>query len=303
MNDIIIIGGGAAGMTAALYALRSGKKVLLIEKNSFGGQIALSPRVENYPSIKEMKGAEFSDNLFNQIDDLGLKWELDNIQKVEKNDNTFTVIGEYATYSAKSVIIATGVEHRKINVEGEDDLIGHGLSYCATCDGAFYSGQDVAVIGDANTALQYILLLANYCNKVYVCTLFDKFFADPTLINRMKKKNNIEIIQNIALQSFTKDGSELAGLNFINTKSKNKVNISVKGAFIAIGQLPKNDFLANTIDLTKNGYIQADENMATSTEGVFACGDCIDKKIRQLTTAVSDGTIAAINAVAYIDKI
>ena len=299
--DILIIGGGAAGMTAALYSLRSGKSVLLIEKETIGGQISKSPRVENFPSIKEISGTEFSDKLFDQIMDLGCEFELDTVLSVNKENNLFTVTGEYNNYLAKAVIIATGLEHRKINIEHEDELIGKGVSYCAVCDGAFYKDENVCLVGDANTALQYSILLSNYCKKVYVCTLFDKFFGDDVLVNRLKSRNNIEIIHNVSLQQF-KFNDELEGLVFKNTKNDSIVELDVKGCFIAIGQIPKNDIFSNLVELDKNGYILVDNDLQSKTEGLFVAGDCRQKKVRQLTTAVSDGAMASVGAVSYIDK-
>ena len=301
MYDIIIIGGGAAGMTAALYSLRSGKSVLLIERETIGGQISKSPRVENFPSIKEISGTEFSDKLFDQIMDLGCEFELDNVLKLEKENNTFKVYGEYNNYESKAVIIATGLEHRKINVEPEDELIGKGVSYCAVCDGAFYKDEEVCLIGDANTALQYSLLLSNYCKKVYVCTLFDKFFADDILVSRLRKRENVEIIHNVSLKEF-KYNNELEGLVFENTQDLTKKEFTVKACFIAIGQIPNNDIFSNLVELDKNGYILVDNDLQTKTEGLFVAGDCRQKKVRQLTTAVSDGAMASVGAVSYIDK-
>lgn len=301
MYDIIIIGGGAAGMTAALYSLRSGKSVLLIERETIGGQISKSPRVENFPSIKEISGTEFSDKLFDQIMDLGCEFELDNVLKLEKENNTFKVYGEYNNYESKAVIIATGLEHRKINVEPEDELIGKGVSYCAVCDGAFYKDEDVCLIGDANTALQYSLLLSNYCKKVYVCTLFDKFFADDILVSRLRKRENVEIYHNLLLKEF-KYSDELEGVVFENTQDLTKKEFTVKACFIAIGQIPNNDIFSNLVELDKNGYILVDNDLQTKTEGLFVAGDCRQKKVRQLTTAVSDGAMASVGAVSYIDK-
>jgi len=301
MYDIIIIGGGAAGMTAALYSLRSGKSVLLIEKETIGGQISKSPRVENFPSIKEISGSEFSDKLFDQIMDLGCEFELDTVLSLEKENNTFKVTGEYNNYSAKSVIIATGLEHRKINIESEDELIGKGVSYCAVCDGAFYKDEDVCLVGDANTALQYSILLSNYCKKVYVCTLFDRFFGDECLVNRLRSRDNIEIIHNVSLQKFEYD-NELNGLVFKNTKDESILELAVKACFIAIGQIPNNNIFSNLVDLDKNGYILVDGDLQTKTEGLFVAGDCRQKKVRQLTTAVSDGAMASVGAVSYIDR-
>ena len=299
--DVIIIGGGAAGMTAALYSLRSGKSVLLLEKETIGGQISKSPRVENFPTIKEISGEELSSKLFDQIMDLGCEFELDTVLKVEKNENEFIVTGEYSTYNSKSVILATGLEHRKINIENEDELLGKGVSYCAVCDGAFYKDEDVCLVGDANTALQYSLLLSNYCKKVYVCTLFDKFFADDILVSRLRKRENVEIIHNVSLKEF-KYNNELEGLVFENTQDLSKLELNVKACFIAIGQIPNNDIFSNLVELDKNGYILVDTDLQTKTEGLFVAGDCRQKKVRQLTTAVSDGAMASVGAVSYIDK-
>lgn len=301
MYDIVIIGGGAAGMTAALYSLRSGKTVLLIEKETIGGQISKSPRVENFPSIKEISGTEFSDNLFDQIMDLGCDFELDTITGIHKENNIFYINGMFSNYEAKSVIIATGLEHRKINIEHEDDLIGNGVSYCAVCDGAFYKDEDVCLIGDGNTALQYSILLSNYCKKVYVCTLFNKFFGDDLLVKKLKERENIEIIHNISLKKFLFD-TDLNGLIFENTKDNSSLELKVKACFIAIGQIPNNNIFENLVELDNNGYILVDENLETKTEGLFVAGDCRQKKVRQLTTAVSDGAMASVGAVNYIDK-
>ena len=301
MLDLIIIGAGTAGMTSALYALRSGKRVLLLEKENVGGQIAYSPRVENFPSIKQISGSEFSNNLFEQVIDLGAEFELENVIKITKNENVFTVTTEYNEYKSKAVVIATGAKHRHINIEGEDELSGNGVSYCAVCDGAFYKGEEVALIGDGNTALQYSILLSNYCKKVYVCTLFDKFFGDFSLVETLKKKENVEIIHNISLKEFIgKD--KLEGLKFEHMLTKEPFILNVPAVFIAIGQVPDNKAFENLVDLDENGYIITDENLETKTKGLFVAGDCRVKKIRQLTTAVSDGATTAVNAVSYIDK-
>lgn len=299
--DIIIIGGGPSGMTSALYSLRAGRSVLILEKENFGGQIANSPRVENFPSIKEISGLDLSNNLFEQILDLGAEFELEEVESLTKEGETFIVKTNYNAYTSKVVIIATGVSHRKIGVAREDELAGKGVSYCAVCDGAFYKDKEVAVIGDANTAIQYSILLTNYCKKVYICTLFDKFFGDQIIVNTLKKKPNIEIIHNISLLEF-KGEKELSGLVFENTKTKEKVEIDVDAAFIAIGQIPHNDIFTNLVDLEK-GYIVTNEKKETKTKGLYAVGDCTKKEIRQLTTATSDGSIAAINASRYLDEI
>ena len=301
MLDLIIIGAGTAGMTSALYALRSGKKVLLLEKENVGGQIAYSPRVENFPSIKQISGSDFSNNLFEQVIDLGAEFELENVTSISKENNIFKVTTEYNEYLSKAVVIATGAKHRHINIEGEEELSGNGVSYCAVCDGAFYKGEEVALIGDGNTALQYSILLSNYCKKVYVCTLFDKFFGDYSHVETLKKKDNVEIIHNISLKEFIgKD--KLEGLKFEHMITKEPFVLKVPAVFIAIGQVPDNKAFENLVDLDKDGYVISDENLETKTKGLFVAGDCRVKKIRQLTTAVSDGATTAVNAVSYIDK-
>lgn len=300
MIDIIVIGGGAAGMTAALYAKRSGKTVKIFEKESFGGQIASSPKVENFPSIKEISGLELSNNMFEQIMELGVEFECEDVLEIKQENDCFTVITDYNTYLAKSVIIAAGVKHRTINIQNEEELIGKGVSYCAVCDGAFYKGKNVAVIGDANTALQYTLMLSDICNKVYLCMLFDKFFADQTLVDRLKEKENIIITKEISLKEFLHK-EELTGLRFENTKTSEELIFNVDACFIAIGQVPNNDRYKNLVDIDDKGYILSTDT-TTKTPGIYVAGDCRTKQVRQLTTAVGDGAIAAMNAVNYINN-
>ena len=299
LYDVIVIGGGASGMSAALYALRSGKSVLLLEKETVGGQIANSPRVENFPSIKEISGLDFSDHLFTQIMDLGAEFELEEVLEISKGeDKIFTVKTNYNTHSAKAVIIATGVTHRRMNLPKEEDLIGKGISFCAVCDGAFYKGQEVFLIGDANSALQYALLLVNYCPKVHMFTLFDRFFGDQVLIDRVKNNEAIEVTHNMNLVEY-KGETELTGLVFENTQDKSRREYPTNNVFIAIGQVPHNEVFQNLVDLEK-GYIVTDDQMMTKTEGLYAVGDTRKKDVRQLVTACNDGAIAALAAVRYI---
>ena len=301
MIDIIVIGGGAAGMTAALYAKRSGKSVKIFEKESFGGQIANSPKVENFPSIKEISGLELSNNMFEQIMDLGVEFECEDVLEVKKENDCFTVTTDYNTYLAKAVIIAAGVKHRTMGIEREEELVGKGVSYCAVCDGAFYKGKDVAVIGDANTALQYTLMLSDICNKVYLCMLFDKFFADHTLVNRLNDRNNIIVTKEISLKEFLgKD--ELTGLKFEHTQTNEPFSFNCDAVFIAIGQVPNNERYSNLVDIDERGYIVSTDT-TTKTPGLYVAGDCRTKNVRQLTTAVGDGAIAAMNAVNYINNL
>lgn len=299
MYDIIVVGAGTAGMTAALYALRNGKSVLLLEGECVGGQIANSPRVENFPSVKAVSGSEFSDRLCEQIKALGAELNMERAEQIAKTSVGFTVKTDSGSYEARAVIIATGAKHKKIGVEREEELTGSGVSYCAVCDGPFYSGDDVALVGDANTALQYGILLSGYCNKVYVCTWMDKFFGDKALVDTLLQKPNVEWIKNVTLSAFEGE-EELGACVFDERDTGKKLSIPVKACFIAIGQEPDNAPFRNVVELDGTGYIIADENCTTDTAGVFVAGDCRTKKIRQLTTAAADGAAAAMAACKYL---
>lgn len=302
MHDIIVIGAGPAGLTACLYALRSGKSVLVFEKETIGGQIATSPKVENYPSIKQISGMELATNMFDQVMELGVDFEYDEIISVEKNEDIFTVKTSTDSFESKAVIIATGVKHRKLNLPNEEELIGAGISYCATCDGPFFKNQYVAVIGDGNSAFQYALLLANYCSKVTICTLFDWFLADKALVDKAKSLPNINIITDVSTIEYLVKDDNLSGLKFKNLKTEEISTLDVQGCFIAIGQIPDNKIFANLVDLDEQGFIIANESCLTKTEGLYVCGDCRTKDVRQVTTAAADGAISAVQAVKYIDK-
>ena len=297
--DAIVIGGGPAGMSAALNLKRLGKSVLILERNAFGGQIADSPRVENIPGFKEISGLDYSSLVFDQISDLGVDFELEEVKKLEKVDGIFKVTTDYQTHESKIVIIAAGLVHRHMNIAREEELVGKGVSYCAVCDGAFYKDEDVAVIGDANTALQYALNLSTYCKKVHLCMLFDRFFADKTLVDRVLDNDKIDVTKEISLKEFVGE-NELEGLIFENTKTHEEVKFDVKGCFIAIGQVPQNNIFADLVDLER-GFILTDENMRTKTPGLYAIGDCRKKAYCQVSIAVSEGLIAAINASNSLD--
>ncbi|HRX14018.1 MAG TPA: FAD-dependent oxidoreductase [Eubacteriales bacterium] len=301
MIDIIIVGAGAAGMTAALYALRSGKSVLLLEQETIGGQVAISPRVENFPSLKQIKGSEFANNLFEQITALGAELELEKVIEIKKDGEVFTVVTDYNTHQAKAVIIAAGVKHKHLGLPKETDFVGHGVSYCAVCDGAFFKGKEVALVGDANSALQYSLLLSNYCPKVHMFTLFDKFFGDESLVKALKSKENIIVYPDTQIVGLIGE-NELEGITYKNKKGE-ICEHRTEALFIAIGQLPDNKSFVNLVDLDKEGYIIAGEDCATKTQGLYVAGDCRTKKIRQLTTASSDGAIAGLAACAYITNL
>ena len=283
-------------MALSLNLLRAGRTTLLLEKEAFGGQIAKSPRVENLPSIKEISGLEFADRLFTQITELGAEFDLGDVLKIKKIDNKFVVTTDTSTYESRSIAIANGVVHRTTGLKEEEQFIGKGISYCATCDGAFYKGEDVVVIGDANTALQYALSLSNYCKSVQIITLFDKFFADKILVDRIKEKPNMSYKHEYSVTNFIGD-DELKEVRFVNTKTNEPLNIKCKAVFVAIGQIPNNDRFSNLVDLDK-GYIVTNEHMETKTPGVFALGDTRKKDVRQVATAVNDASIASF----YIDR-
>ena len=301
-TDIIIIGAGPAGMTAAVYALRNNKSVLVLESTSVGGQIALSPKVENFPSYSQISGSDFSNRLFEQILLLGANFELEEVTAIVKNgDGTFSVGTNCGEHQAKAVIIANGVKQKHLNIEAEEKFIGNGVYYCAICDGAFFSGKEVAVVGDGNSALQTAIYLSSICTKVHVLTWFDKYFGDQSLIDVLKKTDNIVTVPNVNVVDFL-GKEELIGVKCQSQIDGSTRILNVPAVFVAIGQIPDNKRYANLVDLDENGYILADEDLKTRTDGLFVAGDTRRKTIRQLTTAVGDGTIAAMSAIEYIMK-
>lgn len=299
--DTIIIGAGVAGMTAALNILRGNKSVLVIERNTFGGQIATSPKVENYPSISSISGLELSEKIFSQILEHGADFELEEVLNISKENDIFTITTNYNTYTSQAVILATGVKHKTLNIPNEAELVGKGISYCAICDGAFYDGEEVCIVGDGNTAVQYAIMLANMCKKVTICTLFDKFFCEKIYLDRMKNKDNIEIIHNVCLKKIV-GNNKLEACLFETSEGKELI-LNPKGLFIAIGQIPDNNKFIPFVEVDSNGYIITNEKCETKTKGLYAIGDCRVKQIRQITTAISDGAIASFNALDYLNTL
>ena len=297
MVDVIVIGGGPAGMSVALNLLRAGRSVLILEKENFGGQIANSPRVENIPGTKEISGLDFAGNLFEQVLDLGAKFELEEVTRVLKHEDHFEVTTNYNTYEARAVVLANGVKHRKMNRPNEEQFIGNGISFCAVCDGAFYKDKDVYLIGDANTALQYALMLSSICANVYLFTLFDRFFADQILIDRLKQKDNIHITHNMNLIAYLGQ-NELAGLRFENTIDRTIHEFPTNNVFIAIGQVSQNDIFKSLVQTDEHGFIITNEKMETSLPGLFAIGDTRKKDVRQVASAIGDASVASV----FIDK-
>ena len=300
--DIVIVGGGPAGLTAAIYGLRAGKTVLVIEKNGFGGQIAFSPKVENIPGTKVISGAEFADHLTDQAMALGADMELEKVVKVEKTADGFTVhTEEGSAFYGKTVILAVGVKHRTLGLPGEEDLIGNGISFCAVCDGAFYAGQEVAMIGGGNSALQEALLLSEVCSKVTVVQNLGGFTGEKKLSDALMQKENVTAYFNTVVAGYETTDGALTGLKLHNDRTGEEFSIRVDGAFLAVGLMPENDPFAQHADLNNWGYFDSKEDCCTKTEGLFVAGDCRSKYIRQVVTASADGAIAAMAACRYLD--
>lgn len=302
MHDIVIVGAGPAGLTAALYGLRADKSVLVIEKETFGGQITFSPKVENYPSVMQMSGNEFAEKMLDQVLTHGADIELAKVEKIVKNDGYFTVVTDGSSFEGKTVIIAAGSKHRHLGLEREEEFIGEGISFCAVCDGAFYNGREVAVIGGGNTALQEAVMLSEYCKKVYVIQNLAVMTGEGRLVSKLSEKENVSFIFNSIVTDIIGEG-KLEGIKIKNTEDGSVSDIMLDGVFVAIGQVPENEAFADMAELNERGYIDAGEDCLTKTEGVFVAGDCRSKSIRQITTATADGAVAALAACRYIDSL
>lgn len=297
--DIVIVGAGTAGLSAAIYAVRAGKSVIVLEATTHGGQIVNTPEVENYPGIKKISGFEFANNLYEQAKSLGAEVVYEKVIGIEVNGEEKIVHTAKEDYQAKAVILATGAKNRPLGLEHEKEWIGAGISYCATCDGMFYRGKDVAVAGGGNTALEDAIFLTNYCRKVYLIHRRDAFRGEEKLLQTLKEKTNVEFVLNANITRLIgEDGVDGVEVEDKNTHEKRVLD--VMGLFVAIGQMPENSEFINVVDLDKGGYIEAKEDCKTKTKGIFTAGDCRTKKVRQLATAASDGAIAALAACEYI---
>ena len=300
MHDIIVIGGGPAGLTAATYACRAGKSVLVIEKNAFGGQITWSPRVENFPGYLSVTGNELGDKLLEQAMAQGSEVELEEVTGIAPLDGAWQVSCESgAAFSAKAVILAAGAKPRMLGIEREEELIGCGVCYCAVCDGAFYAGKPVAVCGGGNSALQDALLLSESCSKVYLVHRRDSFRGEQKLVEALKKRENVEFVLNAQIIALLGE-DEVSGLRLLQNGSEHVLD--VEGVFVAIGHQPDLGAFAPYLALSEQGYAASDERCLTATPGLFVAGDCREKQVRQLTTAAADGAVAALAAVKYIEK-
>lgn len=297
--DIVIVGAGTAGLSAAIYAVRAGKSVIVLEATTHGGQIVNTPEVENYPGIQKISGFEFANNLYEQAKSLGAEVIYEKVIGIEVNGEEKIVHTTKEDYQAKAVILATGAKNRPLGLEHEKEWIGAGISYCAICDGMFYRGKDVAVAGGGNTALENAIFLTNYCRKVYLIHRRDAFRGEEKLLQTLKEKPNVEFVLNANITRLIgEDGVDGVEVEDKNTHEKRVID--VMGLFVAIGQMPENSEFINVVDLDKSGYIEAKEDCKTKTKGIFTAGDCRTKKVRQLATAASDGAIAALAACEYI---
>lgn len=300
--DIVIVGAGPAGLTAAIYGRRAGKSVLLLEKETFGGQITHSPKVENYPGFPAISGGELADKLMDQAILLGAELDVDTVIDVGDQDEWKIVVTERTQYLAKAVIIASGSKHRTLGLPNEEELTGNGVSYCVLCDGAFYAGKEVAVIGGGNSALQDAVLLSDTCAKVTVIQNLGFLTGEKKLVEILESRDNVSFIYNTVVDALiANDEGELTSLQLKNTETDDITYFDVDGIFVAIGQKPENKPFTRVCKLNDYGYIEAGENCLTGTKGIYVAGDCRSKTVRQITTATGDGAVAALAACKYIE--
>ena len=302
MYDIIIIGAGPAGLTASIYARRANKKFLVIEANNYGGKIINTINIENYPGEPNISGFDFANRLYNQAKDMGSEIVFEKVVDIKNNKDYKEVITKNNKYKSKTIIIATGSDNRKLGLANEDDLVGKGISYCATCDGAFYKNKDVAIIGGGDAAIEDAIYLSDIANKVYLIHRRDEFKAELSMIDKLKEKNNVEFILNSYVNNINAT-DKINSINVINNEDRKETEFKIDGLFIAVGQIPENQHFAKLINIDKTGYIEADETCHTNVEGIFVAGDTRTKQLRQLVTATSDGAIAATEAIKYINKL
>ena len=300
MYDLIIIGGGPAGLTAAVYALRAGKRVLVLEKNAFGGQITWSPRVENFPGYVSIAGTELGDKLLEQAMEQGAEVELEEAAALEKQGESWLVrCASGARFTSGAVILATGAKPRMLGVAREEELVGSGVCFCAVCDGAFYAGRPVAVCGGGNSALQDALLLSESCSRVYLIHRRESFRGEQKLVEALRQRENVEFVLNAAVTELLGE-EELRALALEQNGARRA--LSVDGLFVAVGHQPDHSAFAALLKLDAQGYADAGEDCLTPTPGLFVAGDCRKKSVRQLTTAAADGAVAALAAVRYLDE-
>ncbi len=302
MYDILIIGAGPAGLTAAIYGQRAGKKTALLEESTYGGQILNTPEVENYPGLKTVSGFELATNLYEQATNLGAELIYEKVTGIEDLGAHKKVKTTGSEYEAKTVIIATGAKNRPLGIDKEQEFIGAGISYCATCDGNFFRNRDVAVIGGGNTALEDAEVLSGIANKVYLIHRRDAFRGEQANVDRLMVKENVELVLNSVPEELLGEGV-ISGIKVKDVKTGKERVIDVQGIFVAIGQMPDNGNFADVAELDDKGYVQAGEDCKTKTAGIFTAGDCRHKKVRQIATATADGAVAALEAIEYINAL
>ncbi len=300
MIDVIIIGAGPAGLTAALYALRYGLSVTVLEKDMYGGQMSLTSSIENYPGFKKTQGTDLAAYMYGQVSNLGCKFVFEKVIEVGLKGDTKCVRTEKHEFYSKSVIIANGLKRRKLNVSGEDEFYGKGVSYCATCDGAFFKGKDVAIVGGGNVALEDAIFLSNICRKVYLIVRKNVFRAEQYIIDTINQKENIEKLMESKITKIS--GNKL--INNITVDCRGKIyDLDVNGVFIAIGYEPNNEIFENQVSMDNSGYFISDDSCKTNIPGVYVAGDCRKKDLRQIVTATSDGAIASNQAIKYVSSL
>ena len=298
MKDLIIIGAGPGGVTAAIYAKRSNLDLLVFEKNCVGGNVVNAFEIENYPGVGKIVGADLSINFLNELDALGIEVNYEEIKEVKKIDDHFKVVTtDDIEYEAKKVLLALGTKARKLNLENEDALLGRGVSFCATCDGAFYKNKIVLVVGGGNSALTEAMYLSNIASKVYVITRHE-LKGTKKEIDELKGKKNVEVIESKQIKELVSENKHLKSVILFDTNTKEEMKLDVDGVFVYIGQIPQTGFLSNLGILNESGFINVDKHFETSVKGLFAIGDCIDKEVRQIATAVGD----AATAIHYLEK-
>ena len=300
MYDIIIVGAGPAGLTSAIYGRRASKRVLVLESKTYGGQIINTMDIANYPGYSHISGVDFAMNTYNQAKDLGTEFIFEKVIDIKDNSDYKEVITEKDSYKGKTVILATGSENRKLGLEDEDKLFGRGISYCATCDGAFYKDKVVCVFGNTNTALKDSIYLSDIASVVYLVNKTNTFKEEDTFVSDIEKKDNIKILYNTNISKLNYD-KKLDSIDVVD-KEGNSSNIKIDGLFVAIGRNPENQNFAKLINLDSKGYIIAGEDCHTNIDGIFVAGDNRVKSLRQLVTATNDGAIAATEAIKYINS-
>lgn len=300
MTDIIIIGAGCAGLTAAIYAQRAGLRTILLEENFYGGQIAISNEIENYPAIPSITGPELARQIYGQAEKLGAQIRYETVTQAELATHPKVVTTSAGRYEAKAVIVANGVRRRLLECPGEAEFTGRGVSYCATCDGAFFRGKDVAIVGGGNTALEDALFLANVCRTVYLIHRRDSFRGDKALADRITQRENIKIHYDSAVLEIHGE-SAVTAVSIKNTKAGAQQELPVSAVFVAIGLIPENELFSSQLPLDESGYFVAGEDCKTPLDGVFVAGDCRSKLLRQIITAASDGAVAGYQAAAYVN--